>query len=281
MIGIIYNDSNRELMENELSSLKFQGIEDIELIHCSNKNLSEYNLLITEDSAFNFHFKDSKFILIIKEIDQLIHISDNILMIQYESSSIKKYMEEKHSKLKDVYSVVINRIPKQKLEIEPLETQDATIFYHGEDLPEDMVDELFDLDSETHYTIQFYKEGTTVVPSKKHRLSWNVTTNPDLKGIVSYKIMKEIENGCLPILLKENSPSYFKSYPFFVSLEELKNKSLMIERVKEISHFISKMTREEFSSLSNSIYNGIYINSKWKYNFFLIAKDINRHIKNS
>lgn len=281
MIGIIYDKDNKELMENELSSLKFQGIEDIELVDCTNKNLSVYELLITEDSIFNFHFKDLKFVLIIKEVDQLIHISENIIMVQYESELIKFNMERKYDMLKGCNSVVINRIPKQKLEIEPLETQDATIFYQGEDLPEDMVDEMFSLDNKTHYTVQFYEDESVVVPSRKHKLSWNVTTNPNLNGIISYKIMKEIENGCLPILLKEYAPSYFKSYPFFISLEELKDKNLMIERVKDISQFISKMTREEFSSLANSIYNSIYVNSKWNYNFYLISEEINRHLEKS
>jgi len=277
MISIIHEIHNKDLMQDELDSLKFQRIENIKLID-SRESVENYKLLITDNSFFSYSYPDISFVLIVKKIDQLIKITHNVILIQYESEMIKWYIENEYPILKKWDSIVINRIPRQKLEIEPLETQDATIFFHGKDTVDNMVDELFSLDRRTYYEIQFYNEDTEEIPSKKHRLSWNVTTNINDSGIISNKILKEIENGCLPILLKENAPDYFKSYPFFVTVDDINDQELLVNRVKEISHFISKMTREEFSSLCNSIYNSIYVSSKWNYNFYLLSVEINRHL---
>ena len=171
-------------------------------------------------------------------------------------------------------------MPRQKLEIEPLSSQDATIFFCGKDKPNNMINEMFSLDEKVHYNIQFYGLTPNFDPSKRHKLSWNVTTDKDLKGIIQYKIIREIENGCLPILLKENAPKYFFAYPFSISLKDLKDRYLLINKIKEMSTFISKMTKDEFKSLANSIYNSIYINSSWNLNYYLIAEKIRSTLNN-
>jgi len=283
MIGIVYNNYNKLKMKNELSSIKFQMVEDIELVHTT-KDLSDYSTLIV-DTSFDYTKKNDKndkcrnqnIVIIVDDINKTIYESDNIIAIQYSSVNVKNKLIEKYTFLNNYESIVIGCIPRQKLEIEPLTTQGNTIFYHGEDKPEDMVDEMFLLDVETHYEILFYENKTEEVPSKKHKLSWNVTTNENLKGIIQYKIIKEIENGCLPILLKENMPRYFFAYPFIVTKEELKDKDLLVKKVKSISSYISKLSRDDFKMLANSIYNSIYINSKWKVEFYNLVEIIRLH----
>jgi len=274
MIGIVYNDENKLKMENELSSILFQMVNNIELIK-SNSDISKYDILIT-DSSFNYSSIDKKIILIIDDINQNICINNKIIAIQYASLYIKHKIEKINPKLKYYKNVVINCIPKQKLEIKPKDDQDATIYFHGEDKPENMVNEMFELDTKTYYEIQFYNNNTKEIPSLKHRLSWNVTTNENLKGIIQYKIIKEIENGSLPILLKENMPEYFFAYPFYVTIDELKDNRLLVKRIKEISSYISKISKSDFKMLANSIYNSIYINENWKVQFYklcIIIKD--------
>jgi len=271
MLGLAYNSINKLKMENEISSIKFQRIEDVELFKIGS-SISKYNTIIC-DNQFNYLNCNAKIILIISSIDQKIIKSDNIIMVQYESNEIKDKITTLNNWLIDLDSVVINCIPEQKLKINPLNTQNATIFFCGKDKPENMVDEMFELDTNVHYEIKFYNNDKEE-PSKRHKLSWNVTIDKNLKGIISYKIIKEIENGCLPILLKENSPSNFFAYPFFITLEQLNDKNKLIKRVREISSFISKMSKDDFSFLANSIYNSIYVYSYWKLNFFKICKKI-------
>ena len=76
-------------------------------------------------------------------------------------------------------------------------------------------------------------------------------------------------------------PNYFHNYPFYVSLNDLTDKTKLIGRIKSISKYIAKMTKEEFGSLCRVIYNNIYVESKWNYNYFLMAEEINRHIENN
>lgn len=270
MIAILYDSNNIIKMENEFSSLKFQNVKDLYLVH-RDKDLSKYDTIIT-DNFYDVKELYKKTILIISEELEWVYITEKLLLVQYESISIKEKMIDKFPELILVDDIVINCIPKQKLEIEPLDTQDSTIFFSGVDKPENMVDQMFDLDTKVHYEIQFYNSDTKFEPSLKHKLSWNVSTDINLKGIIQYKIIKEIENGCLPILLKENIPKYFFAYPFVITLEELNDKVLLVERVREISSFIGKMTKDEFKTLANAIYNGIYISSNWKLNFYKIAK---------
>jgi len=274
VIAVIYNELNKLKMQNEFSSLKFQRIEDLCLFHIDSFNPDKNDIIITDNFDHCIIFPNNKIIIIISEIKDHIYITEKIILFQYESTYIKEKMESNWPELLTVDSIIINCIPNQKLEIKPLDTQDATIYFSGIDKPENMVDEMFELDTKVHYEIKFYKNDSIIEPSKLHRLSWNVTTDINFKGIISYKIIREIENGSLPILLKENIPKYFFAYPFIITLEELKNKELLVGKVKEISSFIAKMTKDEFKSLANSIYKGIYVSSNWKYNFFLIAEKI-------
>jgi len=277
MIGIIYNSNIEVKMKNELSSLKFQDIEDIELVHYD-EDWKKYEILIV-DMFFDYTKTKQKIILILSRVDHNVIYSDNLILIQYESENIKNKLEEKFKWLCDIDSVVINCMPSQKLEIEPLDTQDATIFFCGKDKSNNMIDEMFNLDEKVHYNIEFYGLDPQFEPSKKHRLSWNVTSDEDLKGIIQYKIIREIENGCLPILLSEFAPKYFFAYPFMITLEELKDSYNLILRVKYISSFISKMTRDEFKFLANSMYNSIYINSRWNLKYYEIAEKIRSTIE--
>ena len=279
MIGIVHNDYDKVLMKYEYESISFQPLRTNQIKMIYPKEVSRQDkVLITNDSYICNKFPSKYCVLIVYSIYQEIHTTFNIIMLQYSSNHIKEVIEEKYPELKNIKSVVMQVLPKQKIEIEPLETQDATIFYHGEDRPEDLVDVMFDLDTKTYYEVQFYNIHTREVPSKKHRLSWNVSLDENRKGIIIPKVINEIENGCLPILLKENAPEYFKNYPFLITLEEVNNKEKLIERVKEISHFISKMKRDTYASFANSIYNNIYIKTKWNYNYFTIAKEINRFL---
>lgn len=270
-IAIVFNNKTRNKMMYQLNSLEFQGL-NIDFI--PEFSIENYHKILICDNEFNYEMYNKKIILIISDYNANLKFSENISFIQYESNKIKEMIEEKYEKFKEIDNIVMNVLPLQKLEINPLDTQDATIFFSGVDKPENMVDEMFDLDAKVHYEIKFYDEQSKVEPSKLHRLSWNITIDKNLIGIIHYKILKEIENGCLPILLKESIPSYFSRYPFLISLDELKEKDKLIEAVKEMSSFISKMTRDEFSMLANSIYNGIYINSNWKYNNYIIATKI-------
>ena len=276
MIAIIFNKNKRKMF-NEFSSLKYQKIEDLHLVHIDGFIPEENDIIITDNFNNCITYPNNKIIIIISEIIDNIYITKNIILFQYESIYIKEKMEEKYPEIKLINNVIINCIPKQKLEIEPLDTQDTTIFFSGIDKPENMVDEMFELDTKVHYEIKFYDQDIKYEPSKLHRLSWNVTTDKNLKGIIHNKIIIEIINGCLPILLKENIPDYFFAYPFVITLEELKNKELLIEKVKQISNFIGKMSKDDFKSLVNAIYNGIYVSSNWKWNFYLIAKKIKEH----
>jgi len=118
-------------------------------------------------------FLNKNRVLIISSADQRITDIENIILIQYESENIK----EKVGYDKAFESVVINCIPKQKLEIKPFKDQSSTIFYHGKDCPENMVNELFDLDTRTRYEIMYYRENTSKEPSLLHKLSWCVSVS--------------------------------------------------------------------------------------------------------
>jgi len=266
---VIYDKKNKLKMTNIYSSLSYH-FEDIEMRARANEL---HEVVITD----KWQFFGKKAILVLSDVNQNIKTIDKDrmpIMIQYESKIIKECLEEKYPDLIEVESVIVNAIPEQKKEIEPLETQTPTIFYQGKDKPEDMVDLMFSLDTETHFEILFYPDDTEEEPSKKHKLSWCVTKNKNNIGIIDYKTITEIENGCLPILIKEYMPQSFFAYPFYVELKDLDSKELLVNRVKEISSIISKFTRDEFASFANAIYNGIYINSKWKYNYFLISEKI-------
>jgi len=268
-VCIIYNDKNKLKMNNIYSSLQYQFHNyKIDFLNKPNNN---HKVIVTDKC----NFFNKKAVLIISSYRQNINkITKNNLpiIIQYESEIIKKYIS--NSIIKNIENVIINAIPKQKSNIKPLDSQSSTIFYQGLDKEEDMVDLMFNLDLKTHYEILFYKNDCKENPSKMHKLSWCVSKNKNVIGIISYKIITEIENGCLPILIKEYMPKYFFAYPFYVSLSDLKNKDRLINRVKEISTFIAKMKREDFSFLANSIYNSIYIESRWKYNYYRIVEKI-------
>ena len=62
MIGIVYNDSIKLKMENELSSLKFQKITNIELVHYK-ENWNKYDILIV-DMFFDYTKVNQNVILI-------------------------------------------------------------------------------------------------------------------------------------------------------------------------------------------------------------------------
>lgn len=281
MIGILYNYNNKLKMENEYSSIVYQKLENVHLINIKDYTdlkgeLSKYDLIITEP-FFNIKgYYDGPVVIIISHENYNDYFYNKPFMVQYESKYLKEQYEKKKPWFIGLKHVIINCMPRQKLEINPLSTQDSTIFFCGADKKDDTVDQMFTLDTKIHYKIEFYNEDTDKEPSKLHKLSWNVSTDKNLKGVIRYKIINEIENGCLPILLYESKPEYFFEYPFLVTFEELNNENLLIDKIKSMSEFIGRMTRDDFKKIVNSVYNSIYVGSSWNYNFFLIAREINR-----
>ena len=271
-IAVVFNNENRNKMLYELQSLEKNRVQ---IDYIPELTIENYHKILICDNSFNYeNYPNKKIVLIISDYNFKLNYTNNLIFIQYENEYIKKEIESQNDKIKFIPNEILNVLPSQKIEINPLETQNATIFFHGEDKPENMVDEMFDLDTKVYYEIKFYDNKQKVEPSKKHRLSWNVTVDKNLIGIIHSKIIKEIENGCLPILLKESMPLFMKRYPFIVTKEELKDTSLLINAIKKISAFIANMTRDEFKMLTESVYNGIYIESKWKYKNYIIAEKI-------
>lgn len=268
-ICVIYNKNKLKMYNISSSlSLRFSGI-DLDKIP-----KDKHDVIITDEC--NFFNKPA--VLAISDFNKdLSELKQKPILIQYESETIKSMILKRYQWLSSVESIVIQAIPNQKLEIKPETDQDYTIFFHGEDKPENMVDELFDLDTATHFEIVYYEKNVKFEPSKRHKLSWNVTNDKNLIGIIQYKIIQEIENGCLPILLKESLPKYLFAYPFYVTLEQLKDKTLLVSRMKEISAEISKMTKNDFLSLVNAMYRGVYENTHWKMQYYLISEKIREY----
>jgi len=275
-LAIIYNESNKEKMFYEKESLEFNHLK---FDFIKESELKDHHKIVVCDGTIHSTFNNKKIVLIIDNVTSKIYNKDNIILIQYSSETVRKVLSTFYDLDKIPY-VELNVMPLQKADIEPLDSQDSTIFYQGKDDKEDMVDEMFKLDMETHYEIKFYNEESKEEPSLLHKLSWCVSKSPNRAGIIHYNIINEIKNGCLPILIKEYSPDCFFAYPFMVTLLELNEKDLLVERMKEISSFISKMSREEFKMLANSIYNGIYTSSNWKYNNYLITEKIKYTLDN-
>lgn len=274
-LAIIYNEENKQKMLYEKESLEFHHLE-FDFITLD--KIKSNHIIIICDQSINFSLiKNKKIFLIADSIDK-INFDNSVVFIQFSSEIIKNIYNNTFNTY-NIPNIVLNVMPRQKPEINSLDSQNATIFYQGKDSPEDMVDEMFYLDEKTHYKIEFYKEGSEE-PSKIHKLSWCVTKDENKIGIIHWKIINEIENGCLPILIKEYSPSFLFSYPFLIELNQLKSKELLIDKVKEISSFISKITKEEFKTLVNSVYNGIYIESNWKYNNYLMTEEMKFTLNN-
>jgi len=275
-VAIIYDKQNKLKMRNIHSSLQYQ-FDDYEIDFISKPK--EYHKVIVTDKC---QFFGKKAVLVVSKYNQKITkgMVNKPVLVQYESEAIKDSVNKingdkvnNFGELYDIDFIIAQAIPKQKYKIEPLKTQNSTIFYQGKDKPEDMVDSMFDLDTKTHFQILFYSDSEKE-PSKKHKLSWCVSKDKNTIGIINHKIIKEIENGCLPILIKEYMPKSFGSYPFYIPLIALEDKDALINRVKEISALIAKMDGDDFASLANAIYSGIYVNSSWKLNYYKISERI-------
>lgn len=274
-VAFVYNENNIQTMINEFSSLSYFGL-DANFITKDEYN-SYNNIFIVTEPYYNCEKSiNNSVIQIVEDINSEIYLT-NLKLIQYPSIFLKSVF---NNEIDNNYEqIIMPSYPEMKGECELDCEQSDIIFFYGKDKPNNMIDELLDLDQEIYYEIKLYgndfPDGKVYKnPSKIHKLSWNVTDNPNEKGFITYKILKELYNGCLPILLKENAPDFFKNYPFLIDEHTLKDKTLLIKRVKEMIHFISNTEKSILLKIAESTYNMIYYRTHWKKQFYTIFQKI-------
>lgn len=273
-VAFVYNEENFNLMRDEFTSLHYFGLE---ANFIKKEEFNNWNkIFIVNEPYYNCEKSNNNVIFILNDINSILY-KVNLKFIQYTSLIIKNtFSIELDNEFEDI---IIPCYPIMKEECSLDSKLSNTIYFYGDDKPENMIDELLDLDNELSYNIKLYGDcfpdgKVTIEPSKLHKLSWNVNNNPNEKDFISTKILNELYNGCIPILLKENVPRYFNNYQFLIDLETLKNKEKLILRVKEIINFISSMNNEEFLKIADSIYKMVYYRSHWKKNFYILYQKI-------